>query len=220
MKSSCRRLPWLLPIACMLAALPAGAVPTIYEWHFNTDGAVTNDLSSPLVGGGALGWSEITVTGAGDHSFAAFFDYEIDESVNTFFNEYGVAHGVAAAGQSWEIDEPGYVFGDIYNNFVAGTLDGTNGVPSTAPDDVSMALGWNFSLAAGETATITLLLADVAPLLGFYLEQVDPDSGESVFFSSRLTIAGGGTPVPEPSTMCLVALGLASLLGMRTRRAA
>jgi len=181
----------------------------LFEWAYNQDGTIT---SNALFSG--LGTKSFTVSGAGAHSFIAYFDHEIDELVNTFFNEYGVVHGSAAAGQSWEIDEPGFVFGDIYNNFTAGALDNTNGVPT--PEDVSMALGWNFNLLAGETATISFILSDLTRPGGFYLEQFDPDSQASIFYSSTLNI-GDGTPVPEPSTMLLFGAGLAGL-GFYSRR--
>lgn len=197
----------------LVAGTAQAATMNLFEWAYNQDGAISSTYSgSGFDSATGLGTLNFTVSGAGAHSFIAYFDHEIDELVNTFFNESGSVHGSAAAGQSWEIDEPGYVFGNIHDNFLAGTLDNLNNVPATAPDDVSMALGWNFSLLAGETATITYLLSDSTRPGGFYLEQFDPDSQASIFFSSTMTIQGGGTPpVPEPSTLLLLGAGLAGL---------
>lgn len=239
---------WIVVVAVVLASFGlAGAhadaaLVDLFDWAFNIDGVVYSapDVYSPpdsgqLPGsintslfnfsngygsGGGLGQITITLTGAGSHSVIAFFDHEIDESENTYYNEFGMVVGAPAAGQSWEIDEPGFAFGDIYANVVAGTLDNANGVPASAPDDVSMAMGWNFSLAANETGTITLVLLDRAPVGGFYLFHTDPianSGGETIYYASSLEVGGEGQQVPEPGTMLLVGTGLAGLAGL-TRR--
>ncbi len=117
--------------------------------------------------------------------------------------------------QSWEIDEPGYISGNIYDNVLAGTLDNTNSVPKYSVDDVSWAMGWKFTLAADESALIKLVLSDTAaPSEGFYMEQVDPDSDKTIYFLSTLDI----NPVPEPATLLLIGTGLAELLGIRRKK--
>lgn len=234
-----------------LTALPAGAVTVgLLDWAFNVDGTVyeaTYDDLSDVFGvdygddfddGAGLGTLTWTTEDVGDYTFIAFFDHEIDEDINTYFNEYGALSGTLAAGQSWEIDEPGYVFGDIYDNVFAGILDNTNSAPVDSEDDVSMAMGWDFTLAVDQKATISLLLSEVVPTsnLGIYLSQtdpeavyVDPDTGVetvapySIYFSSTLEIEDTGGPgpgpiIPEPATIFLMGLGLAGLLGVQRRR--
>ena len=222
-----KKLKFLLAMLLFVAFFGVSEVSALeinlFDWAFNIDGTLYEASNSdPLPGNinasgfdllSGLGTVTITSTGAGSHSVIAFFDHEIDETINTFYNEYGSVNGTPAAGQSWEIDEPGYVFGNIYDNFTVGALDNSNGVPSSAPEDVSMALGWNFILGAGETAYLNLLFSTNAPTSGFYLVQTDPDSNANLYFSSTLDIKSSS--VPEPGLLFLLATGLAGLFGFR-----
>lgn len=238
-------------VACVVAlglfgASAASALTiTLAEYAVNVDGSVydvidkegsgavvTGTLPSGVTLGvfpsTGLGSVTVQVGGAGAHFVGLFADHEIDEVENTFFNEYGYTIDSAVAGQTWEIDEPGYSFGDIYSNFIAPALDDSNGVPETAADDVSMALGRAFTLAAGETAYVSFLLgtyeADQAgdfptiPGQGLKLIQWDPDSEGGIYFSSSVRIDQGGGAIPEPGTMVLLGTGLLGLAGLRRRR--
>jgi hypothetical protein len=208
----------LLPVVvvlltCGLFAAPAFADISLFDWAGNIDGIISSppgmDLSAfdDITG---LGIITVTVSGAGSHYVGLFVDHEIDEAINTFYNENGDVVGSPATGQSWEIDEPGYVFGDIYGNFLGSALDGSNGVPAGSEDDVSMALGWDFDLA-DLPALITFNLSDTAPPGGFYLQQYDPDSDASVYFSSSLTVV----PVPGAVLMGSIGIGFAGWLSKR-----
>jgi hypothetical protein len=210
---------------------------SLSDWAFNIDGSVSEfikptDLDDTAfdwgTGLGTLTWE---TTGAGAHSILAFFDHDIDENSNGYLNEFGATNGTPASGQSWEIDEPGYEFVDIYDHVVLdGKLDLFNDVPSGSEDDVSMAMGWDFTLETSEMATINFILGLTAPTSGFYLSQTDTDSGVSIYFSSLLTKTGGTppppddddddgpNPIPEPGTVMLLGAGIMGLVGMHFRK--
>jgi hypothetical protein len=163
-----------------------------------------------------LGRFSVEVTVPGQNYVSLFVDHEVDEPINTFFNELGSTMGTPAAGQTWEIDEPGYMGGDIFDNFEAGALDNTVGFVFPGGDDVSMALAWAFALNAGERAKIDFILSDApptsGPAIGFQLAQNDPDSAVTIYFSSSIEIISPGTPVPDAgATAPLLALGLCSV---------
>jgi hypothetical protein len=196
----------------------------LFQWVFNVDGVLfdsSGGLGSAALPGsfsgtppatGAQGFISVSFTGAGAHDFVAFYDYELDQLANGFSNEFGAAIGAPPAILSWEIDEPGFVFGDIYDHIQmnSGALDNSNGVPFGSSDDPSVALGWSFVLADGQSATILLMVEEVAPLGGFYLLQRDAGTGTELFFSTSLTITGGGGEpvIPEPGTVILLLSGL------------
>jgi len=214
------------------AGLPVSGGVELTEKVVNSDGAVNEAGFNSLTG---LGTISVTITGAGAHKSYLFLDHELSSSVNTFFNETGATKpGAVPAGLSYEIDEPGWASapdgpGDIYGNVAAQTLD--NGVFKVGaatlptPNDVSMAFGWDVSLAAGETAYINYIVADSLQAVGarYYLVHSDPDSDESIYFATDLVIRGGGNqPIPEGRTV--LGAGLTALLvgvaAWRRRRAA
>jgi hypothetical protein len=216
------------------AVIIGGVDYNLFDWGLNLDGqsycgvgggctvepAGPADLPPSVTGtfdfAAGLGVLSIQIGGAGGHSVDMFVDHEIDQATNTFFNEFGAPANAAGASQSWEIDEPGFVFGDIFANFLASTFDNTNAVPQGMENDVSMGLGWDFMLNVGEIATINFILDLVAPTSGFYLAHTDPLSNATIYFSSTLAIS----PVPAPpvamlSLIGLLALGASRRLGRR-----
>jgi hypothetical protein len=207
---------------------PSAHAVLLYDWVFNIDGTVYDSYYyDPIPATGSLdndlGTLSLEITDAGTHNVIGYFDYEVDQNTNSYYNEYGLATGTPGAGQSWEIDEPGWVFGDLIDNVYAGGLDNGNGVPSGSEEDVSLAIGWSFSLLPGDVAVIDYVITDLLPAEGFYLAQVDAYSEAVFYFSSNLSIETSGgppgpaaSPVPEPGTGVLLLAGL--LLLRRNRR--
>jgi hypothetical protein len=151
-------------------------------------------------------------------SLITFIDAEWDFITNTATNEYAtfLGFGLPASAPlgaipftSWEADEPGYVFGDIYDNAsFFGILDNLNAVPDSSPDDVSLALGWlvSTSIEPGQSIRITVLHSTAA-LEG--LAHYDPDSNGTLVVNAYYEILGTPTnQVPEPSTAALFTAGL------------
>lgn len=195
---------------------------SLEDWIFNIDGTIHEQFAGdPLPTTGALveglGTLSLDVTGGGSHSVIGYFDFEIFEDFNTFFNESGAATGVPAIGQSWEVDEPGFIFGDIVDNVFAGSLDNSVGVTPGNEDDVAFAIGWDFSLLDGDTSSIDFIITDMLPTVDFFLTQTDPDLVESIYFYSVLNIQTTGDPagptvvVPEPPTIYLMLTALLCL---------
>ncbi len=156
-------------------------------------------------------WTNNTGSSLPAFTFMSFVDAEIDESNNTFFNEYGQVIGTQGTGMPdpdmWEIDEPGFVDGDIKDNLLAGQLDNYNAVPSTDPDDVSMAIGFSIGdIPDGGWAQIQIMLSDDGDYIGsLALKHLDDASPE------ELTMSGQSTTyvIPAPPAVLTAIIGLA-----------
>jgi hypothetical protein len=158
-----------------------------------------------------LGTIQVRVAGVGGHAVVGFFDLDLGTLPG---DDQADVLGAPAAGQGWEIDEPGGSFGNIYTNAFGGGLDNSNNLVD--PENVAMALSWKFVLAANEFAVLSFR---VSPLDagGFSLNQFDANEDLEVYLSSALRV--GVTPVPEPSMTLLLAAALGSAIRRaRTRR--
>lgn len=221
--------------ASLFVAAQAQAITTLDGYAFNIDGVFTSFGSGPGTLGGApagvdfsnfapgsgstfdtgLGTITITIGGGGNHYVGMFVDHEIDEIINTFFNESGAALGSPAAGQTWEIDDAGFL--DIQDNLGNENLANRNttaDVFNTPVTDIGMALAWDFVLGGGEIAVINFIVSTTDPGTGFRLKQTDSDSADVIYFYSTLT------QIPEPGTLASLLIGLAGMAFLRRRRAA
>jgi hypothetical protein len=170
-----------------------------------------NGLSADNLG--TFTWSITNRTGndLANTQFFSLLDAEITEPGNSFFNEYGTLESITGSGagdiaaDSWEIDEPGLLFGDIYDNIVyGGVLDNTNNVPSGLEEDVSLALGFDVgTFLADQTLLATFTISDQN--IGG-LSHTDPNSEVRFYFNGTVELLP--ITVPEPNSLFLLALGL------------
>ncbi|MGV8075118.1 MAG: hypothetical protein AB2L11_11250 [Syntrophobacteraceae bacterium] len=90
---------------------------SLFEWGFNIDGNISEGIQAPASGqlptnmdaslfnwATGLGTISVTLNSPGSHNIMAFFDHELSQSANTFFNEYGQTFNSPSSGQSWEIE--------------------------------------------------------------------------------------------------------------------
>lgn len=223
----------------------AGTV-TLFDWGFNINGSsmVAMDGYNPsqIPGIDISGFDQLTGLGnisitykpdREDNFFvASFFDLEIDESLNTFFNEQGSISGDIPSGLTWEIDDP--YNNDIYSNLVNYSLgsgfdnmifneDPKDPNFSLINNDVSVGFGWNFFLNTSDYATFTYSMSETEPDKGFYLSQIDPDSKNNVYFTTSMNIVRSNpdpNPVAEPTCfeMLIAGLGILGLFSIMKRK--
>lgn len=134
-----------------------------------------------------------------------FINADIDAD---FTDEFATILG-APISQTFQADDP--TFGTIGVNLANGTLSNTNNVPSTSPNDVSLALGFSVgTLLPGESVSALIFLSDSnAFLAGLRLVQQD------VVLTDTLIASGSFMIVPEPGALILLGLGSVVMLAGR-----
>ena len=119
--------------------------------------------------------------------FSVLLDAEIDQEANTFFNEFGRVTGTLGIGPGdtapdmWQVDEPGFGGGTLFNNLFSGALNNSNSIPGSAPDDVAFGLGvFLGDLSPGQSAAVSVMISEASHYLGtFALQQLDADTNSS-----------------------------------------
>ncbi|GGX73732.1 hypothetical protein [Saccharospirillum salsuginis] len=176
---------------------------------------------------GTFGWT-ITNTTSTDFSAlstAVYLDAEIHQHSNSFTNESGYYVGNTEA-DSWEIDEPGFIFGDLLDNLYDGaTPDNTNGM-NNIEDDTALALGFYLpELKEGEFFELSFEISD-QNIGGLY--HYDVDGGLGYYFNGSMHYSSdpdGAYPDPdepvtvsEPGILGLFAISFIPLLLRSSRR--
>ena len=161
-----------------------------------------------------------------------FFDHQLNLP---FFNEYGSVLGAPVAGQSWEIGDsftstiyPDVLLGGALpdTNTLAGNISnfGNSCVGADCNGDLAAAMGFSFILGAGEAAFLTFNVSETDSGAGLRLQgthPVDPANPTALrlFISGSLRIGPPDQhPVPEPSSLYLLAVSSAPLVWKLRRR--
>lgn len=238
MKLSYRHLLFVVLLGALIVPNASADVRSLWDWAFivtENGGAPTIINPAPMpsnfdtsnfdfsvadlvtfLSGNTLG--SITGTfGPGTYSIVAYLDYDTDGPNNGFNNESGSSGGALAAGETYGMGDPstfwssGFAFGRM------GTTDSAiDNTPITGQDE-AMALGLDFTVLAGDTATVTWKVGAAAPAGAFYLKQSDPGVSDpllpavppsDIFFS--VALGGAETPIPEPSSVVLLVTALAA----------
>jgi hypothetical protein len=221
----------------------AGSI-SLQEMGINVNGLVTDTGAGgnpfTVSGVNASGFNQDTGLGTLTFTFdpgktgSYYVDFFLDPELSVpFYNEYGAVNGSLPSDISYQIDDP--YLGSIYGNFSANTLDDTNHMPGQADNylggcsgadcngDVSLALGFNFTLQAGYEAVITLDATTTNPG-GFSLQQVhpiDPNNATATDYylaeniSIQPVVVGS---VPEPGSLLLAGSAVALLAFILIRR--
>jgi hypothetical protein len=179
----------------------------------------------------ALGTVTVTL-GPGAGQFVSFYaDYDVDFATYGSFDDYASVGGAQPLGWSYSVNDPGATDGTLpyglvlFDQFYNNVLDNTNHqpTPSGPPSeccDVAFALSiGSINVAAGGSATATFVIGTTAPTSGFYIQQTNADTGDSIYLQGNVAGNNPVSGVPEPSTLALGLVG-GCLLAWRRLRAA
>jgi hypothetical protein len=147
--------------------------------------------------------------------FFVMLDPEIDETSNTFYDEYGNTSGTSGLHgydpSQWQIDEPDFQAGTLLKNIFVGALNNSNSIPQSAPNDVAMSLGFSLgNLSPGADATALVQISEQNQVLGtFSLVQKDIDPNSTTVITMSGTLPVTASEMANPPYQMLVLQGRA-----------
>ena len=235
------RLRLLFVVATLLVApLAFAGTYTLSDWCFYVNSLDINQSCNaggglanvPVADAGVIdllhlqqdNTGALTVTLApGNYNVFAIFNYNIDGSG---LDEYANALGQLSVGQVYSVNNESGSANSLFTQGAGGSFDNTNHLGSctgSACPDAAVGLGYvNVTVPSGSTGTITFTAGSTPPPSGFYVQQTDNSTGNSINLSSSIQIDGGLnaqiSAVPEPETMGLMAGGLGAMLWFVRRR--
>jgi len=180
-------------------------------------------------GANALGTAtqsvSITLT-PGQENYVAFYaDYDVDYNTYGSFDDSATAVNAVPANWSYELDNPetSNLFGDFAATNNSTPLANSNnvGTPSGPPTqccDAAWAMAIdNINVLAGGSGNVTFIISTTAPTSGFYLQQTNATTSDSIYLSAVVSVQNPVGGVPEPSTFAL-GLGAAGVTLALARR--
>lgn len=234
----------LCTAACVAFSFPASAEVSLADWCTNLNGDISVCNGGPLSTSAAVNTGAFDETlepsanslgsivftiGTGPQAVAVYMDYDVDDTTEGFDQDQGAAVNPPSATQSYDIDTPANPYFEMNGNPLLPLTDGDT-EPTYDPTtlgppccDVSWALeeSLNVDPLLYTGATVTFTVSTRPPASGFYLQQTDGDTGNSIYLSDTvsLTPIGGTPPVPEPMSLVLFGTLVLGVLFLRRRSA-
>ncbi len=218
----------LIPFIAFTPTARSSTMIGLADWCFNISGDTNtfcNGAGSLPVGSAfdttlepddnSLGSVTFTL-GAGPAQFvSAYMDYDINDATLGAFDDFGSVSGAPPTNYSYELDDPNnsVIFDDFANNTLMDTNNvGTGSPPPTPCCDVAWAISLNNISGPGD---VTITVSTTQPTSGFYLQQTNNDTGDSIYLTENFT---SGPATPEPETWGTSLAGLAGFLAWRRRK--
>lgn len=200
-----------------LPAFSWADVWTLGDWSANIDGSTYNPPALPAsvdTSGFAfdtgLGTLKFTFDASLAHYAGVYLYLYDDNGFGDNSSAYANPSGAAPSDVTFQLGWPGVGSPTVFDNFAANALDGSNTVPAYSPPpdaccSVALAMIRALPAHAGFVEIIGFTVDTNAPSSGFYLQETDHDTGNSVYLSqfTEETPIGPGT-VPEPGAIWLL----------------